>query len=430
MGIGGDEVVATIQENAAALLGIAQRYSICVDDAHDAYQRTLEIFIRRAPTLDRERVNGWLRTVVKHEALAVRASRQQLVGGPEGEREIERLTQEPAAEERVLSFERVSAAAEALARLKPHEVTALLLRAEGHSYASIAEQTGWSLRKVNRLLSEGRQSFLERVAGIESGEECERWAEVLSAMADGEASSEDVILARPHLRNCAACRARLREYHEAPTHVAALVPPLLGGGLVGRRGGGLLTRLYEALSGGVHERIAAAVQKGQAGLEVAGGGKVAMLAASATALAGSGFVAVIQKPHIHPHRVARTHLAMPAAQLSDSGGLFSSARHRVSVVMTKRRSSRTERKAPEEPARSTAAIARANAHRLPRDSGSRGAASGEFGLEGSSGGASKPAAESASTGSSGPTAYATSSATPVTSGRSSSSQPSGGEFTP
>src|SRR5206468_12122545 len=60
--IGHAEVVAVIQEHAAALLAVARRHSLCTDDAHDAYQRALEIFVRRAHALDRDRVGGWLRS--------------------------------------------------------------------------------------------------------------------------------------------------------------------------------------------------------------------------------------------------------------------------------------------------------------------------------------------------------------------------------
>jgi hypothetical protein len=67
-------------------------------------------------------------------------------------------------------------------------------------------------RKVNRSLSEGRRRFHDRLAGIESGAECERRAPQLSALADGEADAADMTLLRPHLRSCLICRARLRDY--------------------------------------------------------------------------------------------------------------------------------------------------------------------------------------------------------------------------
>jgi hypothetical protein len=74
-----DLVVRTVREHAPSLLRTARRHSLCADDAHDAYQRGLEIFLRRAETLEPEAVAGWLHQVVKHEAMAVRRQRQRLL---------------------------------------------------------------------------------------------------------------------------------------------------------------------------------------------------------------------------------------------------------------------------------------------------------------------------------------------------------------
>ncbi|MDP9435723.1 MAG: hypothetical protein M3P93_11240, partial [Actinomycetota bacterium] len=61
-------VVATITAHAESLLRTARRHSLCADDAQDAYQRGLEIFLRHAARLDPERASRWLHTVVEHEA--------------------------------------------------------------------------------------------------------------------------------------------------------------------------------------------------------------------------------------------------------------------------------------------------------------------------------------------------------------------------
>src|SRR4051794_25465543 len=79
--------------------------------------------------------------------------------------------------------------------------------------------------KVNRCLTEGRRAFLQRVRGIEAGEECERLAPCLSAFADGEADAEDMAALRPHLATCLICRSQLREFRAVPARVAALAPP-------------------------------------------------------------------------------------------------------------------------------------------------------------------------------------------------------------
>ncbi|MEA2373971.1 MAG: hypothetical protein QOD53_434 [Thermoleophilaceae bacterium] len=93
-------------------------------------------------------------------------------------------------------------------------------------------QTG-RCTKVNRCLSEGRRRFLDRVAGIEAGDECERLAPLLSAFADGELGSEDLAALRAHVTGCLACRARLREYRRAPARAAALLLPLPAASLWG-----------------------------------------------------------------------------------------------------------------------------------------------------------------------------------------------------
>lgn len=151
--------------------------------------------------------------------------------------------------------------------------------------------------KVNRCLTEGRRALRERLEDIEAGRECERWAGLLTAVADGEASAKDLAILRPHLRTCSACRAALRDHRMAQRGIAALVPVAALGPVGGAADAapGLLVRMYDAVFGGAHERAVTSVQKLQAGLEVASTGKVAAVAASATALAGGGMAAV-QRP--------------------------------------------------------------------------------------------------------------------------------------
>jgi predicted anti-sigma-YlaC factor YlaD len=69
---------------------------------------------------------------------------------------------------------------------------------------------------VNRMLTEGRRAFLMRVSGIERGAECARYEPLLSALADGEASAEDLARLRPHMQACLSCRAALRGFRAVP----------------------------------------------------------------------------------------------------------------------------------------------------------------------------------------------------------------------
>ena len=126
------------------------------------------------------------------------------------------------------------------------------------------------MTKVNRCLAEGRKAFLERVAGIESGAECERLAPLLSKLADGEAGAEDLAALRPHLHSCLACRARLREYRGAPSRVAALFPLAAGPHLLGR----LLYKL-QSLFGHVGEIATAQKAAAAAATAALAGGGVA-----------------------------------------------------------------------------------------------------------------------------------------------------------
>jgi DNA-directed RNA polymerase specialized sigma24 family protein len=59
-------VLDLIAAHADSLLRTARRYSLCADDAQDAYQRGLEILLRHAARLDSDRAGGWLHTVVNH----------------------------------------------------------------------------------------------------------------------------------------------------------------------------------------------------------------------------------------------------------------------------------------------------------------------------------------------------------------------------
>ena len=221
-----------IERHAAQLMRTARRYAVSVEDAEDAYQRAIEIMLTKAPDIPDAELVPWLKTVVRHEAFALRrkdgriafATQSRLGDAPDVD---DFVSPSPEPAEQAEKSERLRLAAEALNGLKPQEAQALKLLAQGYSYAQICEETGWTYTKVNRCLAEGRQSFVRRVAGIESGAECERLAPKLSAFADGEAPAADVTVLRRHLRGCLGCQADLREHQLAPAAVAALTPPPL-----------------------------------------------------------------------------------------------------------------------------------------------------------------------------------------------------------
>ena len=122
----------------------------------------------------------------------------------------ERGTSAAATHDQAEQYERLRQGAEALAQLKPQEIRALLLRAEGYSYAEICQITSWTYTKVNRCLTEGRRALAQRLAEIERGIGCAKLAPLLGALADGDASADQLELLRPHLNTCLDCRARLK----------------------------------------------------------------------------------------------------------------------------------------------------------------------------------------------------------------------------
>jgi RNA polymerase sigma factor (sigma-70 family) len=221
-----------IRSHDAVFRRTARRYSICADDAEDAYQRALEILLTKAPPIEGDSLVRWMQTVTKREALATRRQRERLLsghgpsGGDDQDRDpLDAIASESAGpSERAASRERVARSGEALRALKPQELRALTLKAQGYSYAEIGEITGWSYTKINRCMAEGRKRFLEVFADIEAGHRCERFATALSALADGESPNglgEELGL---HLRACGSCRAKLRAFRAIPDRVLELAP--------------------------------------------------------------------------------------------------------------------------------------------------------------------------------------------------------------
>ena len=225
--------VETYARHERTLRRQARRFSLCADDADDALQRALEILLRKAPTTDPRELIRWTQTVVKHEALAVRRERERLLGGPPvtgGEDEVDWIALIPAEgagpAERAERREAIARSREALQALKPQELRALSLLAEGYSYREIGEITGFSQTKINRCLAEGRERFRSFLARSEDGRRCEEMGPQLSAFCDGEASDTEQAEMREHLRACAHCRATLRAYRAVPAAAAALAPTL------------------------------------------------------------------------------------------------------------------------------------------------------------------------------------------------------------
>ena len=312
--------IETYARHEPALRRTARRFSLCEDDAEDALQRALEILLRKAPSEDPRELVRWTQTVVRHEALAVRRERERILSGPAA------ATPEPGREdwtalipsdsagpaERAERAEAIARSREALQSLKPQELRALTLLAEGYSYVEIGAITGYSRTKINRCLAEGRERFRRFLAGSEAGQRCAELGPLISAFCDGEAGAEEAAV-REHLRACAHCRATLHAYRAAPK-AAALAPTL-------PLGRSLLDRAHDALAGlagrfgpgGDTTVGSVATAGGTRGAGVAALAKIAALcvgtAGGAAACVATG---VVPTPLEAPHKEVRAaHLARP-----------------------------------------------------------------------------------------------------------------------
>jgi RNA polymerase sigma factor (sigma-70 family) len=280
--------VETFARHETSLRRTAQRYSICADDADEALQRGLEILLHKAPTEDQRELIRWTQTVVKHEALAVRAERERILAGPAAAAEpdsedwvamLPTETDGPA--ERAERHEAIERSREALATLKPQELRTLTLLAEGYSYREISQITGFSATKVNRALAEGRERFRRFLVHRDGGARCTELAPLLSTFADGEAGAAEVATLREHLRSCPHCRATLRAYRAAPRAAAALAP------MLPLPRGSLADRLHDAYAA-VATRVGGGTggsDSALGGLAAAGGGRGVGMTALAKVLA-------------------------------------------------------------------------------------------------------------------------------------------------
>jgi RNA polymerase sigma factor (sigma-70 family) len=273
---GADVRVARVAaRHERTLLRVARQASLCHDDALDAYQRALEIFVRRVETVDPSTELAWLKVVVRHEAMAIRRARSESVAGEELDLDAFVPGAERSVEDRIASEERVRRSAEALRALKPDEAKALMMKAHGLSYEEIGARNGWSYTKTNRAITEGRRRFLSAYEGIESGAECERFAPIVEALSNRSATAAQVLEIRPHLRHCTACRAAVRDLHLSRLRRASLFWPIF----VVAEPLGRLPTLKHDVTALIHRAQASDLAAGGALAGSGGGGRIATVGA-------------------------------------------------------------------------------------------------------------------------------------------------------
>jgi RNA polymerase sigma factor (sigma-70 family) len=342
-GLSPDLAEKFVIEHGNSVLRVARSYCNSAQDADDAYQRTIEILMTKAPEgLSGGQLFSWACTVAKNEALMESRGRKLSVATDFDEIAYALESDLPTPDERVEADELVSQGREVLAQLRPDQTRCLLLRADDLSYPEICEKTGFSYAKVNRLLSEGRQALRHRHEMLVSGNECRRFEDLISPYADGEADPATVLALEMHLEHCMGCKATLRDYNGAADRVAGVLPIGILATLTGERN--VFERIADycqSVYASVQERLFGHAAAGQQTAELATAKKIAAAAAIGGSLIAGGAAIERQNRDAAPDAAARPAASEPApARLVDAVSLTSAERREARASATESRKAR------------------------------------------------------------------------------------------
>ena len=152
-------------QHRSRLLRIAKRNSAGVEDAEEALQDALILFIDHFDPDSEAPALAWLSLTLKRRCWAL--YRRRRWGWEHGtEHEIDRYSSEEVlvgargrAEDPFELAGEIPAIRSQLAALKRDERRALSLLAAGYSYREIGQLTDWTYTKVNRCIAEGRAAL-------------------------------------------------------------------------------------------------------------------------------------------------------------------------------------------------------------------------------------------------------------------------------
>jgi RNA polymerase sigma factor (sigma-70 family) len=152
------------------LLAIARRNCGSGDEAEEALQDALILFIEHFDPAGESPPLPWLTLTLKRRCWALYARRRK-GARPIGHGRLERVADlgARAPQELCEVSEEVARLAHDLAELTADERRALALLALGYSYREIGEACNWTYTKVNRCLAEGR-ARLRRLADAAEAE--------------------------------------------------------------------------------------------------------------------------------------------------------------------------------------------------------------------------------------------------------------------
>lgn len=224
--------VITIMGRAPALIRYALRYSMSLADAEDAYQRAMEIALTRAPNQVGDDVMAWFHTVIRREALAIKESYQH--EEPHGDEEqlhsLGGAVSTRSDHDPQIAYawrERYRTIQDALSGLTDTQRTCLMLRSAGASRHEIEDITGFTARKVDRAIVEGRRRLREFEMRVESGDACRGMTDLIGRVLDHEASAAEQRKLSVHVRHCGTCRSEFRERRDQSRLLSSFVPGVL-----------------------------------------------------------------------------------------------------------------------------------------------------------------------------------------------------------
>ena len=212
---------------APGLLRYAARFAPSLEDAEDAYQRSMEIALTKGPLVDQREFIAWLHVVLRNEATSLtrKRTRETPAEAEVVAAAVDRTHEgrdEPAA---VMEWkERYRTLQDAMTSLSEAERICLLLRTAGVSRAEIRGMTGYTERKVERSIVRGRERLNEWHHSMAAGEKCVKVREALERTGDEEATPGERRQVSRHVRHCAHCRATLRARRQSNAGLLVLVP--------------------------------------------------------------------------------------------------------------------------------------------------------------------------------------------------------------
>jgi RNA polymerase sigma factor (sigma-70 family) len=330
-------------EHGNAVLRVARSYSNSSQDAEDAYQRTVELMMTKAPEgLSQQQLLSWARTVAKNEALMQGRGRKHSVATDFNEIADALESDLPTPADLYEDEELLGQGREVLSQLRPDQARCLLLRADDMSYPEICEKTGFSYAKVNRLLSEGRSALRNRHEMLVSGNDCRRFEEIISPYADGVAELEIALAFELHLEHCLGCKATLRDYRGAADRVAGVLPiGLLVTASSGRNIFGRIGDQFQSLYASVQERLFGHAAAGQQSAEMATAKKIVVAAAIGGSLIAGGAAIENRGQSAAPNASAKPPAAIiGTSHMVDSVSLSQDERKRARAKATRGRKAR------------------------------------------------------------------------------------------